>query len=63
MNDNKNITLSVEPPADRLKSIENLIELNDIKKATDEFDKLSSAFPKSNKLKKLTRLLDPIIKQ
>ncbi len=63
MNDNKNITLSVEPPADRLKSIENLIELNDIKKATNEFDKLSSAFPKSNKLKKLTRLLDPIIKQ
>ena len=50
MNDNKNITLSVEPPADRLKSIENLIELNDIKKATNEFDKLSSAFPKSNKL-------------
>ena len=63
MNDNKNITLSVEPPADRLKSIENLIELNDIKKATNEFDKLSSAFPKSNKLKKLARLLDPIIKQ
>ena len=63
MNDNKNITINVEPTADRLESIKKLIELDDIKKATNEFNKLSSAFPKSNKLKKLARLLDPFIKQ
>ena len=63
MSDNKKITINVEPTADRLESIKKLIELDDIKKATNEFNKLSSAFPKSNKLKKLARLLDPFIKQ
>ena len=63
MNDNKNITLSVEPPAHRLKSIKKLIESDDIKKASNELNMLSSVFPKSNKLKKLERLLDPFIKQ
>lgn len=63
MNDNKNITLSAEPPAHRLKSIKKLIESDDIKKASNEFNKLSSVYPKSNKLKKLARLLDPFIKQ
>ena len=61
MSDNKKITINVEPTADS-GSIK-LIELDDIKKATNEFNKLSSAFPKSNKLKKLARLLDPFIKQ
>ena len=63
MNDNKNITLSVEPPAHRLKSIKKLIESDDIKKASNELNMLSSVFPKSNKLKKLESLLDPFIKQ
>tara|TARA_B100001540_G_scaffold313618_1_gene336893 strand:- start:2686 stop:4794 length:2109 start_codon:yes stop_codon:yes gene_type:complete len=63
MNDNTNITVSVEPPPDRLKSIKKLIELDDIKKANNEFNKLSSAFPKSNNLKKLARLLEPTIQQ
>ena len=40
MNDNENITLSAEPPLDRIKSIKNLIDLGDIKKAKNEFNKL-----------------------
>ena len=52
MNDNKNITINVEPTADRFNH-KKVNRINDIKKATNEFNKLSSAFPKSNKLKKL----------
>ena len=63
MNDNENITLSAEPPLDRIKSIKNLIDLGDIKKAKNEFNKLSSTFPKSNELKKLSQFLDPFIEQ